>query len=227
METNAMLKLLEQDEITLETELEASPELVKQRDTNERTLLHWAALQGRVQLVEYLLKLDDCEIEASDDSNATPLILAVLKGNATIVEWLLNKGANVNHQNAQGHSALQYACSKGWSDVVALLLKGGADVNVRDKRGDTSLHRLASLGRLELLKDLLAHHPKPNLDAQNAEGNTAMHIACEDDEVSSALLLLDHGASVDIENKEKKTPFDLAKTGLRRSINEKKTGRPQ
>lgn len=223
METNAMLKLIELEDAALEDKLEASPELLNQRDTNERTILHWACLNGRQQLVEYLLSRP-IEIDATDDVNATPLILAVLKGNLNVVQLLLQKNANINHQNAQGHSPLQYACSKGWSDVVATLLKHGADVNIRDKRGDTCLHRLASLGRVELIKVLLNKIPKPNLDAQNAEGNTALHIACEDDEVSSALLLLDHGASVDIENRDKKSPFDLAKPGLRRQINEKKTG---
>lgn len=222
MNTTEMMKLLDLDLDSLKDQIESSVELLTQRDTNERTLLHWAALNGREELVEHLLTLN-VQVDVTDDTNATPLILTVLKGNVTIVKLLLDKGANINHQNAQGHSPLQYACSKGWSDVVNVLLERGANVNIQDKRGDTPLHRLASLGRLELLRLLVARSPKPLVDMQNLEGNTPMHIACEDNQVSSALLLLDNGASVDIENKEKKSPFDLAESGLRRTINEKKT----
>lgn len=224
MNTTEMLKLLELDFDSFKDKIDESPKLHLQKDTNERTLLHWTSLNGRKEFVDYLVTLKGVEIDSGDDTNATPLILAVLKGNVDIVKVLLDHGANINHQNNQGHSPLQYACSKGWSDVVGLLLERGSDVDIRDRRGDTSLHRLASLGRLELLKLLLNRSPKPLLDVQNAEGNTAMHIACEDNEVSCALLLLDHGASVDIENRDKKSPFDLAKSGLRQTINEKKTG---
>lgn len=221
MDTTKQLELLNLDIDTFKDEIADSPELLTQSDDNQRSLLHWACLNGREQHVDFLLTTAP-EINATDDTDATPLILAVLKGNANIVKALLDQGANINHTNGQGHSSLQYACSKGWSDVVALLLDRGADVNIRDRRGDTSLHRLASLGRLELLRTLLGRSPKPLLDVQNAEGNTPMHIACEDNEVSCALLLLDHGASVDIVNKDEKSPFDLAKPGLRKVINEKK-----
>lgn len=50
----------------------------------------------------------------------TPIILAASAGRSDIVRLLIGAGASVNAQNAQGHSALQYAASKGWKDVRTL-----------------------------------------------------------------------------------------------------------
>lgn len=218
-----MLKIVNQDLYAFEEALVANPVLPSLKDKNERSLLHWTALNGLEHHVEHLLALNSLNIESQDDTAATPLILATLKGNENIVKMLVEKGANINVQNWQGHSPLQYACSRGWQDIVIYLLDMGADINVKDKRGDTSIHRLASLGRSELLKIFL-NKCTPNLNAQNAEGNTALHIACEDNEVACALLLVENKADLSILNKAEQTPLDLCKPGgLRRTLTEKYT----
>lgn len=40
------------------------------------------------------------------------------------------------------------------------------------------------------------------------------HLACDEERVEAAKLLVEHGASIYIENKEEKTPLQLAKGGL-------------
>lgn len=40
------------------------------------------------------------------------------------------------------------------------------------------------------------------------------HLACDEERVEAAKLLVEHGASIYIENKEEKTPIQLAKGGL-------------
>lgn len=223
MDTKEILKISDQDLEQFETTIRLNPQLLITKDNNQRTLLHWTALQGREHLVEHLLTFPETNsvVDEPDDTAATPLILATLKGNINIVKWLLDKGADVNHKNQQGHSPLQYACSKGYKDIVEYLLSHGANINIQDNRGDTSIHRLVSLGRTEILSMLLGHCVEPDLGLQNSEGNTALHIACEDDESTCALLLIEHKASVEVENKKKQMPLDLCKPGLRRAISDK------
>lgn len=40
------------------------------------------------------------------------------------------------------------------------------------------------------------------------------HLACDEERVEEAKLLVSHGASIYIENKEEKTPLQVAKGGL-------------
>lgn len=184
-------------------------------------LIHWAALQGRDRLFELLLQYSDCPIDDEDDTQATPLILAALGGHLLIVKLLITKGVDINHKNGQGHSALQYACSKGWKEIVLFLCENGADINIRDKRNDTPLHRLATTGRVEIMRLLLEGNTKPEVNCVNSEGSTPLHIVCEDENSSCALLLIANGADVNVLNKEKKSPLDMCKPALRRQIKEK------
>lgn len=218
-----ILMLINQNMDEIEEAIKTNPGLVTVRDDNQRSILHWAALQAKEDLVNHLISFNQSELDAEDDTGTTPLLLATLKGNLNIVRSIHKKGADINKKNWRGHSCIQYACSRGYKDIVLYLLSNGADVNAQDGRGDTALHRLASLGRVEILTSFLNHSTKPDLDLQNSEGNTALHIACEDDQKTCALLLVEHKASVTILNKEKKTPIDLCKPGLRQSIAEKST----
>lgn len=43
---------------------------------------------------------------------------------------------------------------------------------------------------------------------------SSSHLACDEERTEAAKLLVEHGASIYIENKEEKTPLQLAKGGL-------------
>lgn len=90
--------------------------LLKLTFQSGRTLLHWAAISGNLKLVTYLVE-QGCHVDATDDTDITPLILAASSGRPEVVAYLLKKGATVNQQTTQGHSALQYAASKGFLEV--------------------------------------------------------------------------------------------------------------
>lgn len=130
---------------------------------------------GRDRLIEYIYSLPNApEIDVVDDTSATPLILASLKGSLPCVKLLVEKGANIHVKNWQGHSPFQYACSKGHKDIVEFLLKNGADPNVTDNRNDSPLHRLASMGRAEILKMLLDWKGPLEINVKNKEGCTPL-----------------------------------------------------
>ena len=50
-----------------------------------------------------------------------------------------------------------------------------------------------------------------SLDVATVDGNTALHYCCMYNQSECAKLLLRSGANANIENKDKKTPLDLAK----------------
>ena len=64
-----------------------------------------------------------------DVEGRTPLMWASYRGDVTIVEYLLNKGASINHVDDQGWHALKWAIIRNNAHIVALLLSKGAFVD--------------------------------------------------------------------------------------------------
>ncbi|XP_071877103.1 uncharacterized protein [Bombus fervidus] len=189
------------------------------KDGNSRMLIHWAALGGHDDLVRFLLSLD-VPVDPTDDMDMTPLILAASAGREKVVNTLLTEGANVNAKTQEGHSALQYAASKNWKSICAALLEKDAYINITDKRGATPLHRAASKGNIAIVELLIGCGRNLDIDSKDVDGNSALHLACEENRVDEAKLLVKNGASTTLMNKQKKTPLDLASPGLVRQLKE-------
>jgi hypothetical protein len=68
-----------------------------------------------------------------------PLIRAALRGEASGVETILNKGADINVRDSVGRTALMWAVWRDNFEIVRLLVQRGADVNARDSNGSTAL----------------------------------------------------------------------------------------
>lgn len=216
-----LMQIASADFIESESKILEDTSLVTQKDANHRLILHWAAVMGKERLVEFLLKFKDCPFDEADDTGATPLILATLKGSLRICQMLIEHGANINARNLNGHTAVKYAGSKNHKELLQYLLDCGGDPNARDHIGDTPLHRVSSMTHHECLRILLTH-PKSSakilINAQNNFGNTPLHLACEEDDATGSLMLIDHGASVEILNKEKASPLDVCKPPLQRKL---------
>lgn len=75
-------------------------------------------------LVEQMLKADDCSPSKTFDlpnrAQETPLYLAVQRKNPEVVAYLLEAGANPNHQTVPPNSQtpLHYAVSQGMTEIV-------------------------------------------------------------------------------------------------------------
>ncbi len=67
------------------------------------------------------------------------LIEAAKNGELQVVERLLSSGAQVNEQDDQGWTPLNWAASNGNVEIVTLLLEHGADVTMTDRDNRTSL----------------------------------------------------------------------------------------
>ena len=56
------------------------------------------------------------------------------------------------------------------------------------------------------------------VDVQDRYGNTALHTACEEERPEVCQLLISHGASRDLANREEKTPLQLCSPQFARSL---------
>ncbi len=80
-------------------------------------------------------------MDARDGDGGTPLLNAVISGQAEMAALLLDKGADREARDTgePGGTPLYHAASWGRTAVVELLVARGADVNARSKTGITPL----------------------------------------------------------------------------------------
>ena len=103
------------------------------------TLLHYAALQGKTEVVKLLLAAPGINVNLADSYGKTPLILASQNGRTEVVKLLLGApGIDVNRADKDGNTPLRVASKAGKTDVVKLLLAApGVDVKQVNKNGIT------------------------------------------------------------------------------------------
>ncbi len=82
------------------------------------------------------------------------ILAAAAIGNAEIVDFLIEKGADVNTKD-DSWTVLSSAAYHGHAGVVRLLLAKGADVNDSNSNGNTALMQAASAGHPRIVKLLL------------------------------------------------------------------------
>lgn len=121
------------------------PSSIKLRNAgdSDKTLLHYAAECGQLNLCEFLVR-NGAEVDAADKNERTPLIYAVGEGHRRVAEFLMNSGANVNHAGSLGETPLHRACKEGHVIVAELLIERGAKLNKRDIFGRTPLYYASS-----------------------------------------------------------------------------------
>lgn len=94
-------------------------------DSKGRTALHFAAINKRVEVIEFVLD-QGIDVNCRTNDGKTALHLAAWDGNAKGCELLLKRGAKINIKNTEGHTPLWEAFSSPSWSVVQVLLEHGA-----------------------------------------------------------------------------------------------------
>ncbi|WP_341815922.1 ankyrin repeat domain-containing protein [Wolbachia endosymbiont (group B) of Idaea biselata] len=113
---------------------------VNQYDKHDMNLLHYAAIDGRLSIIEYLIKKGADVNACGGKYDVKPLHYAAMNGHLNIVEKLIEEGANVNACDKCGTSPLHYAAMRGHFDVVVHLVENKADINLYDECSKKPLH---------------------------------------------------------------------------------------
>ncbi|XP_054475733.1 protein phosphatase 1 regulatory subunit 12A isoform X4 [Anoplopoma fimbria] len=99
-------------------------------------------------------------------------------GDRDEVTVLLRQGADINHHNVDGLTALHQACIDENAEMVQFLVESGSDVNRGDNEGWTPLHAAASCGFIQIAKYLIEHGA--HVGGVNSEGELPLDVATED-----------------------------------------------
>jgi len=122
--------------------INSGEESVHSRDASNVTALHWASINGHVEVVDYLLSLG-AEVDAiGGELQSTPLLWAVRfqkDGNLGAMVSLVKAGANIYATDSQSYNALLLCAQLGHTMKVLYLLSLGLNVHLADKNGATAL----------------------------------------------------------------------------------------
>jgi ankyrin repeat protein len=78
-------------------------------------------------------------IDALDGYQRTSLIWASFYNNTELLKWLIDNGADINHQERNGFSALHFAGKEQHYYTAAILIENKADLEIKDSKGNTPL----------------------------------------------------------------------------------------
>ena len=103
------------------------------------------------------------------------LIKASIEGKVNTVEYMLEKGADIDGTGVRGFASIHWAAEFGHNDVLEFLLSKGADSLLELPGGGTALHRAALCSQLECVKTLIRHGTE--LNKRDSLGDTPLHLA--------------------------------------------------
>lgn len=119
------------------------------------------------------------------------------KRRCSIVQSLIEKGADVNKQARDGRTSLHFAAESGCVKFVKLLLASKVDVNKLSENGKTALHYAAYNGSYKLVKLMLESGAEVNV--RDIVGSTPLDFGIMENEsfcYDTAELLIDYGADI-------------------------------
>lgn len=178
------------------------------------TLLHEAVNLGSPKSIDFLIK-SGCKIDAQNSHGLTPLMLAVSNAKEKHVELLLKANADTHKiRDISGKNSLQMAIhsNRGTSTIMKMFFDKMKKYGLPDEKlldillaAGCSLDRVIYLNNSKLTKIMLERNYCVN--ARNANGETALHVAASLNDLKNVMVLLEYKANVNVMNFNEQVPF--------------------
>lgn len=154
-----------------------------------------ASVIGDLESLKKIVSHDASSIGSYSPDGFTSLALASYLGQKESVDYLIEKGADVNAlaRNETGFTALTGAVTQNQNEIAKILVKNGARVDHRYEGGFTPLMHAAYNENVDLVSFLLQNGADPN--AKNGEGKNPLTFAQEKNNPQIIELLRKNGAT--------------------------------
>ena len=196
---------------------------VNAQNTAGKSPLAEAVVAGKFEIAKKLLA-SGADPNTSDSNGVTVLMDAIRGCSKDSVQLLLSYGANPNVQEVNGRNAYHEAAFMGEKEIIKLIRKAGGNPLSRDKQGmtpfsivlkkdisvirevlgnnytitdsdgNTPVHIVVKSKASNQLLQVLIEEGYP-VDTRNADGYTALNYAIENNDVKTAVVLLENGAN--------------------------------
>lgn len=150
-----------------------------EKDFIGQTILHAAAANGQVALIEHFLDIHHMDIEERDYAGRTAVYLAISHGQWSTYRCLRDRNASLKSRSITGHSPLAMAARGNHVSIMKDLIKAGCLVNekvLHAMGGCPPLHIAAERGHLDAVQVLLRHGADRSF-RRMGDGKTAAELA--------------------------------------------------
>ena len=140
---------------------------------SDNDILLWALSNNtNEKVIEYLLNYD-FDINLAKPTGETPILSAAQNPNIKIFKLLLERGANIKHEDSMDNDVLHIAAMRNENpQFIEYLLDKGFPMEKRNKLGNTAVFAASRNVNIEVIKMLVAKGG--NLKGTNNFGNTIL-----------------------------------------------------
>lgn len=220
-ETSNSTVTLEQVETRNHVQTESLSSICSRTKTTLSSSFNSNHESSTLQVLEFLVKLPQVNLECSDKDKRTPLLWAASSGNKEAILLLVQNGANLSSCDANRLGALHCAASHGLTDCLECLLSLSAsgkllEVDQADNMNCTALFYAVLSGNIDCIESLLDRGAQSNW--QDVKGRTAAHFAALRGQLNSLKLLRDRGGNLWLANKQGDLPLHYAVKSGRQQV---------
>ncbi|KAJ0307691.1 hypothetical protein Brms1b_009875 [Colletotrichum noveboracense] len=202
---HAQDRILKQRRGTLSQAVTITQDILGRLD--EESVSQWhEAMVG--SLLQSLSPIGNNAIDSLNDTSEKLLMQAFLKGHEVTVQFLLDRGSDIESHDNEGHSLLSIAAIRGHDGLIQMLAERGADIESVNQHGTTPLLIAALQGNapvVGLLLDLGA-----GIEVKTRNGQTSLGIAALKGHRDVTRLLIDRGANIESKNADGWRPLHVA-----------------
>ncbi len=180
---------------------------VKKKSKYDETALSKAISGNNERIIRMLA----AKVGSSERRDA--LFLAVGVGNLKVIRLLLTENADVNVPGYAGGTLLMRA-AEGDVAVVKFLADTGADVNRKNDAGETALMKaVESFHETNISSVKYLVERGADVNAVNGKGETALILAAKRGRADMAGVLIEHGSTLSVKDKDGKSAWSYAVEG--------------
>lgn len=189
-------------------------------DFSGKSVADYAYETGSMEMIKRFGGSDE-DIQKLTQNGTSSLMYASKRGDRKVLDYFLDKGLDINQANDEGYTALLEAVQGANLEATKYLIEKGANIDAITTK-EQNLLILASRG--EYLQTAQSQRPKvsyemmeyiynltkPNINATDGIGSTALIAAAASNNTQAVKFLLDHGADITIKNDRGYTAISAA-----------------
>ena len=174
------------------------------------TILHLACKNSEAEVLQYLLKYDECKAALSlqNHQGNTPVHIAASKGKRLLsLCTCILKACDVVIQNKDGNTPLHFACKSHNLACAKMLMNLNPSVDVFNKQDELPIH-IAAAHSLAMVK--LVKCSSQLINSQNLAGDTPLHISSRKPNMDIVRYLIEElKCQTGVPNADNELPFHI------------------